>query len=120
MTCTGRKTNFSVTFAQFTPTGEDNLQTALVMRDITEEEATQNLQTYFLGNISHEFRTPLSALNASVELMLYELADLSKSEINELLNAIHRSVTGLQTLIDNLLESSRIQGWSKSDHPATH
>lgn len=109
LTRTGRKTNFSVTFAQLTPTSEDNLQTALVMRDITEEEATQSLQTYFLGNISHEFRTPLSALNASVELMLYELADLSKSEINELLNAIHRSVTGLQTLIDNLLESSRIQ-----------
>ena len=41
--------------------------------------------------------------------MLDQLDELSKTEINELLNSIHRSVTGLQTLIDNLLESIRIQ-----------
>lgn len=109
LTRTGRKANFEVTVAQLAPTSGDDFQTALVMRDITEEEATKNLQSYFLANISHEFRTPLSALNASVELMLDELDRLSKSEINELLNSIHRSVTGLQTLIDNLLESTRIQ-----------
>ncbi len=109
LTRTGRKTSFEVTVAQLIPTSDETFQTALVMRDITEEEATKSLQSYFLANISHEFRTPLSALNASVELMLDEIDNLKKSEINELLNSIHRSVTGLQTLIDNLLESTRIQ-----------
>ena len=109
LTRTGRKTSFAVTVAQLVPTSGENSQTALVLRDVTEEEATQSLRSYFLANISHEFRTPLSALNASVELMLDELDDLSIAEINELLNSIHRSVTGLQTLIDNLLESIRIQ-----------
>jgi PAS domain S-box-containing protein len=109
LTRTGRRTSFEVTVAQLIPASDEAFQTALVMRDITEEEATKSLQSYFLANISHEFRTPLSALNASVELMLDEIELLNKSEINELLNSIHRSVTGLQTLIDNLLESTRIQ-----------
>lgn len=119
LTRTGRKTSFAVTVAQLVPTSGENSQTALVLRDVTEEEATQSLRSYFLANISHEFRTPLSALNASVELMLDELDDLSIAEINELLNSIHRSVTGLQTLIDNLLESIRIQAGRYQIHRQT-
>ena len=83
-------------------------QTAFVLRDITEEEAAQRLRSHFLANISHEFRTPLSALNASVEILLEEIADLSLAEIGELINSIHFSVSGLQALIDNLLESTNI------------
>ena len=50
-----------------------------------------------------------SALRASVEYLVGETANLSRSEINSLLHAIHMSVTGLQTLIDNLLESISIE-----------
>jgi PAS domain S-box-containing protein len=82
---------------------------ALVFRDVTEEDAAQRLRSYFLANISHEFRTPLSALKASVELLLEEIEDLSKAETIELVKSLHFSVTGLQTLIDNLLESVSIE-----------
>ena len=84
-------------------------KTALVFRDVTEEDAAQKLRSYFLANISHEFRTPLSALKASVELLLEEIEDLSKAETIELVKSLHFSVTGLQTLIDNLLESVSIE-----------
>jgi len=87
----------------------EGCDTVLVLRDLTEEQAAKNLQSNFLGNISHEFRTPLSALNASVELLLEDLEELSYAEIAQLLNSIHFSVTGLQTLIDNLLESTSIE-----------
>ena len=81
----------------------------LILRDLTEEQAAKSLQSYFLGSISHEFRTPLSALNASVELLLDDLDELSRAEIAHLLNSVHFSVAGLQALIDNLLESTNIQ-----------
>jgi PAS domain S-box-containing protein len=109
ITRNGREITLAVTSARLKPSNGGPSQLALVLRDITEEEAAQRLGSYFLANISHEFRTPLSALNASVELLLEEIEDLSLAEIAELLNSVHLSVTSLQTLIDNLLESTSIE-----------
>jgi len=84
-------------------------ETVLLIRDVTMEDAALRLRSYFLANISHEFRTPLSALKASVELLLEGLQDFKLDETRELVNSIHFSVTALQTLIDNLLESVSIE-----------
>ena len=116
LTTSGRRVTLAVTNTQLMSPTIESSQMALVIRDITEEEAAQNLRSYFLANISHEFRTPLSAINASVELLLDDLEDLSTAEISELLNSIHMSVSGLQTLIDNLLESLSIEAGRFSIH----
>jgi signal transduction histidine kinase/HAMP domain-containing protein len=83
-------------------------QTVLVLRDISQEESLRQLRSYFLSNITHEFRTPLSALNASMELLMSE-TDLTATEMRELMKPVHLSLVSLQTLIDNLLESSSIE-----------
>ena len=108
-TGSGRQVTLSITGAELQAPGSGSPQRALVLRETTEEEATQRLRSYFLANISHEFRTPLSAISAALELLLEELSDLSISEIGDLLSRMHMSVTGLHTLIDNLLESSSIE-----------
>jgi signal transduction histidine kinase/HAMP domain-containing protein len=82
---------------------------ALVFRDVSEEEAVHRLLGHFLANVAHEFRTPLSALAASVELLLDQAPELSPSELEELLSSLHLAVLGLQTLIDNLLEGASIE-----------
>ena len=89
----------------------------ITIRDVTAAQASYQLQTYFLANITHEFRTPLSALKASVELMLESLGDVSQSELERLLRSIHYSVAGLQTLIDNLLESASMESGHFRIHP---
>jgi len=88
---------------------ERDAQVALVFRDVSEAEAVHRLLGHFLANVAHEFRTPLSALAASVELLLDQAPDLSTAELAELLNSVHLGVLGLQTLIDNLLESASIE-----------
>jgi PAS domain S-box-containing protein len=105
----GRPLTLATTAASVGSPDGGPAQLALVLRDITEEESVQSLRSYFLANISHEFRTPLSAINASVELLLEDLETIGRGELAELLDSIHRSVTGLQTLIDNLLESLSIE-----------
>jgi K+-sensing histidine kinase KdpD len=75
----------------------------------SDRKSEQHLHTYFLANISHEFRTPLASLNASIELLLNEAGYLSPAEMGELLNSIQLSASGLQTLVDNLLESTSIE-----------
>lgn len=109
LTRDGRLMTLAVTGARLIPPTSSAVQMALVLRDISEEQAIRHLRSYFLDNISHEFRTPLSALKASVELLLEEVDSLTSEEAAELLASIHRSVTGLQALIDNLLESARIE-----------
>jgi signal transduction histidine kinase len=76
---------------------------------VTEEDAMRHLLGDFLANITHEFRTPLSALAASSELLLDQVQDLSHSELQELLGSLHLGILGLQTLIDNLLEGASIE-----------
>lgn len=76
---------------------------------LVENSEIQQLVSHFLANITNEFRTPLAALNASVEYLLDDLDLLSTYEITELLGSIHLSLTGLQTLIDNLIESTNIE-----------
>ncbi len=109
LTRSGKPIVLALTGAQLIPPGGDTPQVALVFRDVTEEEAARRLRSYFLANISHEFRTPLSTLNASIELLLDEAESFTSAEMRQLLKPTHVSLLSLQTLIDNLLESSRIE-----------
>jgi PAS domain S-box-containing protein len=108
-TRSGKPVVLALTGSQLIPPGGDTVQVALVFRDVTEEEAVRRLRSYFLANISHEFRTPLSTLIASMELLLDEREDFTLTEVRQLLRPTHVSLLSLQTLIDNLLESSSIE-----------
>jgi two-component system sensor histidine kinase ResE len=105
----GRRLILAMTGAQLAPPAARHTEVALVFRDVTDEEALRRLLGHFLANVAHEFRTPLSALAASIEILLEESPDLSHEEFTELLNALHLGILGLQTLVDNLLESASIE-----------
>ncbi len=105
----GQDITLAITVSSLDASGACAQQTALLIRDVTVEDAAQRLRSYFLANISHEFRTPLSALKASVELLLDGVGAFTTDETLELARSIHFSVTSLQTLVDNLLESVSIE-----------
>lgn len=104
-----RQITLSITRAQLTPSDAESSEIALVFRDVSEEYAIHRLLGYFIANIAHEFRTPLSALAASIELLIDQAPDLTPAELDELLKSLHLGVFGLQTLVDNLLESASIE-----------
>ena len=80
-----------------------------VMRDETELEAVRRARDSILANISHEFRTPLAAQQASIELLREGLADMPREKLEELVDSLQRGTLRLTRLIDNLLESVRIE-----------
>ena len=80
-----------------------------VLRDETELESVRRARDGVLGNISHEFRTPLAAQLASIELLREGLATMDGAAQAELLDNVQRGVLRLMRLIDNLLESVRIE-----------
>ncbi len=105
----GNEILLAVSRSEFIPPEAGNATTALVIRDVTDEERIHHLIGEFLANITHEFRTPLTALSASVELLVDQLPDLSKQEIEQLLHAINIGIVNLQALIDNLIEAASIE-----------
>ena len=86
----------------------DDLQVQ-VIRDETELEAVRRARDSVLANISHEFRTPLAAQLASIELLLAGLEQLPAAQQKELVTSLERGTLRLTQLIDNLLESVRIE-----------
>ena len=86
----------------------DGLQVQ-VIRDETELEAVRRARDSVLANISHEFRTPLAAQLASIELLLEGLEHMPRAQLQELVASLERGTLRLTQLIDNLLESVRIE-----------
>ncbi len=80
-----------------------------VLRDETELEAVRRTRDTVLANISHEFRTPLSAQLASIELLREGIGEIPVEAQRELVASLERGVQRLTWLIDNLLESVRIE-----------
>jgi signal transduction histidine kinase len=86
----------------------DGLQVQ-VIRDETELEAVRRARDSVLANISHEFRTPLAAQLASIELLSAGLDTLPPEKLRGLVASLERGTQRLTQLIDNLLESVRIE-----------
>ena len=106
----GKEVLLAVSRSEFIPPDAGNATTALVIRDVTDEERIHHLIGEFMANITHEFRTPLAALSASVELLVDQLPDLTPPEIEKLLHTINIGIVNLQSLIDNLIEAASIEG----------
>jgi two-component system, OmpR family, sensor histidine kinase ResE len=105
----GQERLLSISKSNLIPPQASNSNRALVIRDVSNEEYIHRLLGDFMANITHEFRTPLSALEASSELLLDNLHGLSKKEIEELLVSLNLGIINLQTLIDNLIEAASIE-----------
>jgi signal transduction histidine kinase len=86
----------------------DELQVQ-VIRDETELEGVRRARDSVLVNISHEFRTPLAAQLASIELLRDGFDSMSTEQQKELVLSLERGALRLTRLIDNLLESVRIE-----------
>jgi signal transduction histidine kinase len=80
-----------------------------VLRDETELEGVRRARDTVLANIGHEFRTPLAAQLASIELLRDGIKSAPPEKLEELVLSLERGTLRLTRLIDNLLESVRIE-----------
>jgi PAS domain S-box-containing protein len=105
----GQERLLSISKSRLVPPEAGSADRALVIRDVSNEEYIHRLLGDFMANITHEFRTPLAALEASSELLLDNVHSLSQGELEELLVSLNLGIINLQTLIDNLIEAASIE-----------
>ncbi|MGM0472149.1 MAG: two-component system histidine kinase PnpS [Bacillota bacterium] len=88
---------------------EDGQEGAVaVLRDITEVRKLEQMRTEFVGNVSHELKTPLTSIKGYVETLLVE-DDLEPSILDNFLEIIKDEADRLEQLITDLLDLSQLE-----------
>ena len=80
----------------------------LLVQDLTEVRSLQTMRREMVGNISHEFRTPLAGIKAMVETLQDVAAD-DKEATRDFLSRIEVEVDRMTQLVAELTELSRIE-----------
>jgi two-component system phosphate regulon sensor histidine kinase PhoR len=80
----------------------------VVLSDVTQLRRLENMRRDFAASVSHEIKTPLTAIKGFVEtLCTGELED--REETRRFLTIIDKHVNRLATIIDDLMQLSRIE-----------
>jgi signal transduction histidine kinase/CheY-like chemotaxis protein len=74
-----------------------------------QAESANKAKSQFLANMSHELRTPLNAIIGYSEMLKEELQDAVNRETLEDLSKIHSAGTNLLTLINDVLDLSKVE-----------
>ncbi len=111
------------------PTGETQYYTA-VAEDISDRkraeveltkakeaaEAANRTKSEFLANISHELRTPLNGILGYAQIL--QRSDCMTQQQQEGIHIIQQCGDHLLTLIDDILDLSKIEAWKMELHPS--
>lgn len=80
-----------------------------IVREETPAEASRAMRDAIVANLSHEFQTPIAAQIASIELLQDHLAGQVDDTARRLVDAQYRGALRLSQLVDNLLDSVRLE-----------
>lgn len=87
---------------------ESSRQAGLAREAQVDAERSQ-LQTALLQSVTHDLRTPLASITASVTGLLDQDAEFSLDQRRELLETIRQEAARLNRLVGNLLDLSRLR-----------
>ncbi len=86
----------------------------LVIHDLTEMRRLEAVRRDFVGNVSHELKTPLTSISGYAETLLGDRLDHPTTQ--RFVGTILSNARRMQELVDDLLDLSRIEsgGWQPS------
>lgn len=82
--------------------------TLIIFNDVTQLRRLENLRRDFVANVSHEIKTPLTAIKGFVETLHQGGVD-NPEETARFLGIVRKHVDRLDSIIDDLLSLSRIE-----------
>ena len=89
----------------------------LVLHDLTRLRRLETVRRDFVANVSHELKTPLTAISGYTETLLTDQPDPVVTR--QFLETILANARRMQRLVDDQLDLSRIEsgGWQPSPEP---
>jgi len=90
----------------------------LEMQKNQVEEANR-LKSEFLSNMSHELRTPLNSIMALSRVLIMQIKNKISTEEGSYLEIIERNGKNLLTIINDILDLSKIEAGKIEIHPQT-
>ena len=87
---------------------ENTLGVICVLHDITRVKDLEKFRSEFIANISHELKTPLTAIRSFAETLNSGALE-DKENASKFLSRIHEHAKNLSVLIDDILELSRLE-----------
>jgi len=88
---------------------EEIKYTIVLLEDVTNLKKIDEMKSDFISTVSHEFRTPLTSMNMSLNMILEGDTGSINEEQQELLEAAYEDCERLNDLVDDLLNLSKIE-----------
>ena len=88
--------------------GDQFLGTVSVFRDVTRDVEVDRMKSEFIFNVSHELRTPMTSIKGYADLLLTGGGGIVSDQQRGFLSTIKGNTDRLATLVNDLLNVSRI------------
>ena len=105
------ETLFEVTVSPI-PVPDGRRQVLLVFRDLSEARAGESMRRDFVGNVSHELKTPLTAIMGFIETLQGPAREDPKGR-DRFLALMAQETARMNRLVSDLLSLSRLEGQSR-------
>lgn len=80
-----------------------------LVANIEELKSVESLRRELIANVSHDLRTPLAVTRGYVETLQIKKSLLSEEDQEKYVGIIHKNITKLSGLIDQLFEYSKLE-----------
>lgn len=95
-----------------TPTGEQTAKLighVIILRNITSYKELDFAKTNFIATVSHEFKTPISSIKMSLQLLENEQIGKLNNEQKNLINSINDDASRLLQITSELLNMTQVE-----------
>jgi len=106
----GIRRYYMVSVSRITPPegSGSNVWVVLVLRNITAEKELDQLKDDFLQSLTHDLRSPMTAVRGYLQVLAEEMAGPVNAEQKKMLHIMENASTKLLHIVSNLLDTAKM------------